>query len=61
MLCSLVRPTARNKEAELERSGRGQDGRRAVEMAMAVVAVEVLNDLALLGNESHDPDSIPLI
>ena len=43
--CSLVRPTARNKEAELERSGRGQDGQRAVEMA--VVAVQVLNDRCL--------------
>ena len=45
VLCSLVRLTARNKEAELEGSGRSQDGRRAVEMA--VVAVQVLNDRRL--------------
>ena len=43
--CSLVWPTARNKEAELETSGRGQDGQRAVEMA--VVAVQVSNDRCL--------------
>ena len=43
MLCSLVRPIVGWSEGvELERSGRGQDGRRTVEMA--VVAVLVSND-----------------
>lgn len=43
MLYSLVRPIVGWSEgAELERSGRGQDGRRMVEMA--VVAVQVSNE-----------------
>ena len=43
MLCSLVRPIVEwSEEVELERSGRGQDGRRTVEMA--VVAVRVSNE-----------------
>ena len=44
-MCSLVQLIVMNKEVELEGSGWGQNGRRAVEMAE--VGILVLNDRCL--------------